>query len=84
MSNTCEFCASKPYKYSYQVAETGRCSKCGQIAECWDFELIAFYKVFGLSNELIWSKLPRLRNDGIHSETTNSLENIGLTLKELI
>lgn len=58
MSNVCVKCSDR--SESDLVADTGTCSKCGMRGECWDFDLLAFYREFGLSDEFIWERLPRL------------------------
>ncbi|WP_148258346.1 hypothetical protein [Shewanella baltica] len=67
--NVCENCL--PIK-NYFLADTGTCGLCGKKGECFDAELIAFYRSSGIDDEeFIWLKLPRLRgfSSRIHSSS---------------
>lgn len=57
--NRCELCV--PGRYEPQVADTGPCGGCGQINDCYDQDLIALYRGFGIDNKTIWQQLPRIR-----------------------
>ncbi|NAX35482.1 hypothetical protein CAG54_11085 [Vibrio sp. V27_P1S3P104] len=75
--NICEHCDEKPHKFTFDVADTGRCSVCGEIAECWDHDLIGMYYSMGLTDDQIYSHLPRLRNSGVAGSNEVSLTAIG-------
>lgn len=61
-NNICEHC--KPID-NYRIAEMGICSLCGNVAECIDEGLLAFYKNRHINVSLIVNELPRLRARGI-------------------
>lgn len=75
--NICEHCDEKPHRLTFDVADTGRCSVCGNIAECWDHDLIGMYYSMGLTDDQIYSHLPRLRNSGVVGSNEVSLTAIG-------
>ena len=81
--NVCEKCAKKPHTLSLRVADTGICSICNQMAECWDFELIELYKSLSIPDEVIWGKLPRLRDSNLTGSTRQSLAKIWRLIKEI-
>lgn len=82
--NVCENCNEKPLQLSFLVADTGKCSICGNTAECWDKELIDMYHAIGLSDNQIWESLPRLRNAGGELTKALSLPEIGLKIAEVL
>lgn len=83
-NNICEFCEPAPHKKSFKVADTGKCAKCGKLAECWDHDLIDMYYALGLNDDLIWSHLPRLRDSVIGEGQAVTLKEIGLKIKPLL
>ncbi|MCT8865416.1 hypothetical protein [Shewanella xiamenensis] len=82
--NVCENCDDKPLQLSFLVADTGKCSVCGNTAECWDKELIGMYHALGLSDEQIWESLPRLRNTFGELSKTLSLAEIGQKIADVL
>ena len=66
--NTCDRCITTGERnqlgLTYTVADTGVCDICNSVGECWDIELIGFYRDFQISDEVIYSELPRLRRAG--------------------
>ena len=66
-NNICDKCEPKPHVLSYDIADTGICSVCGSVGECWDHDLVSYYRRFNLTDKKIWENLPRLRNNGISS-----------------
>lgn len=64
MSNICQDC-NELEQFEDMVSDTGICDTCGEVKECCDFELLGLYRAFGIDNETIWMKLPRLRNPNI-------------------
>jgi hypothetical protein len=85
LCNVCDKCDAKPHVFSFDVADTGRCSKCGKIGECWDHDLIKFYKSFLLTDEQIHKHLPRLINSNIDEHQQSALLlDIGLQINKII
>jgi hypothetical protein len=81
--NICEKCDNKPHVFSFDVADTGRCSKCGNIGECWDHNLINHYKTLSLTDEQIHKYLPRLINPNIDNSAPISLPDLGLRIQKV-
>lgn len=78
MSNVCVNCSDK--SESDLVADTGVCFMCGLRGDCWDFDLLAFYRAFGLSNEFIWQYLPRLLEPNLDGDRV-SMEEIAQAIR---
>jgi len=76
MSNICRDC-NKLEQFEDIVSDTGLCDTCGHVKECCDFELLGLYRAFGIDNDTIWMKLPRLRNSNITGLSSVSLAAIG-------
>jgi len=77
MTNVCQNCSDN--NESNLLLDTGTCSKCGNKGDCWDHDLIAFYRQFGVSDDFIWSKLPRLLDPNLDGKR-NSMLKIGQVL----
>lgn len=88
LPNICDQCSDKvtESESDYLTADTGKCGKCGGIGDCWDHELLAFYRniPLQLTNDEIWSYLPRLRHNGICNSKKHELGEIGLLIKKCI
>jgi hypothetical protein len=84
-TNICECCFRSPH-YSSVIADTGKCDKCGFIGDCWDCDLIDFYRSLPLSitDEEILEFLPRLQRKGLTSNKIYGLVEIGLRIKTCI
>ena len=67
-NNRCEECTTSVNVFNYEVADTGQCGQCLHVKECIDRELIAMYRANGLTDDLIFRYLPRLRRSHIGSE----------------
>lgn len=76
--NECKSCSGKID--SDLVADTGACFKCGKVGDCWDHDLLAFYRHFNVSDHFIWSKLPRLLDPNLFGSKRASLDEIGRIL----
>ncbi|GIU43000.1 hypothetical protein TUM4438_10900 [Shewanella sairae] len=64
--NVCDKC--QPIK-NYFLSDTGMCGRCGEVRDCFDAELIAYYQQAGIEDEeFIWLKLPRLRGWNAHAK----------------
>ncbi len=72
MCNVCFDCSDQ--KDSDLVADTGVCSKCGKVTDCWDHDLLACYRQFGVSDDFIWSRLPRLLDPFLDGQRSSMLE----------
>lgn len=75
--NECENCSDKID--SHLVADTGTCTKCGKVSDCWDHDLLAFYRQFEVTDHFIWSNLPRLLDPNLSSQRA-SMDKIGQIL----
>lgn len=73
--NICHKCDDSG-QFSFDVADTGVCSHCHNISECWDIELLGFYREFGLTDEQIWATAPRLRHSMIPGSVCYTLPQI--------
>jgi len=82
-TNVCENCVNSEEALSIQLADTGRCSICGDVGECWDLDLINLYKSFSISDQIIWEELPRLLNTHLNKSERHSLVDIKNKLLEL-
>ena len=82
--NICDNCDEKPHSLSYDIADTGVCSMCGCVGECWDHDLIKLYKEFSLTDHQIWESLPRLLYSGFESHESHTLALIGKEIQKLI
>lgn len=66
--NRCEECTTSGAAFNFSVADTGQCGQCLYVKECIDSELIAMYRANGLTDDLIFRYLPRLRSSHIGSD----------------
>jgi hypothetical protein len=82
--NICDKCADKTQVLNIDLADTGRCSKCGNIGDCWDHDLIGFYKTFSLTDEQIYKNLPRLLNTNLNGSSYENLSALGNKINKLI
>ena len=83
-TNICDKCVKPKEDISIQLADTARCSVCGEVGECWDFELIKLYKSHNIPDQVIWQKLPRLLNTHVHKSERHSLVDINNKLSALV
>ena len=66
--NRCEECTTNGAEFNFTIADTGQCGQCLYVKECIDSELTAMYRANGLTDDLIFRYLPRLRRSHIGSE----------------
>lgn len=74
--NVCESCVECEEHPSYEVADTGICSKCGSVNEVWDIDLLKLYRGANISNSKVFQALPRLRCSHLPGAKVLSLEAI--------
>lgn len=82
--NICDKCEKKPHILSMNLADFGKCSKCGVLGDCWDQDLIKFYREFSLTDEQIFTNLPRLLNPNLRDSSSENLAKIGLCITKLL
>lgn len=65
---------------SSNLADTGVCCACGSISNVWDIELLQLYRGVGISDEVIFRELPRLRCSHIPGTPKTSYSQIGQSI----
>ncbi|MCL9781609.1 hypothetical protein M9194_09240 [Vibrio sp. S4M6] len=78
--NVCHDCMAIRH---IELSDMGVCSQCGNLAQCLDADLIAYYQSRLLSHEFIWRYLPMLRALGSCGEVY-SIEHIARVYNKLI
>lgn len=74
--NVCENCIEGGGQPSYEVADTGICSRCGSVNEVWDIDLLQIYRYAHISDSKVFQTLPRLRCSHLPGAQDLSLEAI--------